>query len=137
MPRRVRFPLFCAYSPLKHFIIFRFLVLVIFSFVITALSHFSSLIIPEKLATSISFIKRHMFAAPFDHVFKSMEGTPTTEMLDIPYRGQERVFIKANGKDRVSVFFTINFKDPDDIIIGKVFLQVRLLLFQFNSVETF
>lgn len=78
----------------------------------------------EKLAASISFIKRHLFAAPFDHVFRSMEsGNPVAELMDIPYRGAERVFIKTQGKDRVSVFFTINFKDPDDIIIGKVFLQ--------------
>jgi hypothetical protein len=54
-----------------------------------------------------------------------MDGTPTAELVDVPYRGAERVFFKTQGKDRVQVFFTINFKDPDDIIIGKVFMQVR------------
>jgi actin related protein 2/3 complex subunit 2 len=77
----------------------------------------------EALARSLAFLKRHAFAAPFNHVFESMDGTPVTELLDIPFRGDERVFIKTQGKDRVQVFFTINFKDPDDIIIGKVFMQ--------------
>lgn len=77
----------------------------------------------ESLARSFAFVKRHLFAAPFDHVFKQLDaGSPPKELLDIPYRGAERVFIKAE-KDRVTVVFTIDFKDPDDIVLGKVFLQ--------------
>lgn len=77
----------------------------------------------ESLARSIAFVKRHLFAAPLEHVFKAIDsGSPLTEVLDIPYRGAERAFIKSE-KDRVTVVFSVNFKDPDDIIIGKVFLQ--------------
>ena len=47
------------------------------------------------------------------------------EILDIPYRGEERTFITSQGKDRVTVVYSINFKDKDDIILGKVFLSVR------------
>lgn len=66
-----------------------------------------------------------MFAAPFDFVFNSYDqGNPVKEILDIPYRGEERIFIKPEGKDKVTVVYAINFVDPDDVIIGKVFLSV-------------
>lgn len=53
------------------------------------------------------------------------QGKPVNEILDIPYRGDERTFITTQGKDRVTVVYSINFKDKDDIILGKVFLSVR------------
>jgi len=69
-------------------------------------------------------MKRHLFAAPFDYVFNAIDaGNPPKEILDIPYRGAEHVFIKPEGKDRLTVIFAIQFKDPDDVVIGKVFLQ--------------
>jgi len=78
----------------------------------------------EKLARSISFMKRHAFAAPFDFVFNAVEsGNIPKEILDLPYRGAERVFIKPEAKDRVTVVFAVQFKDADDVVIGKVFLQ--------------
>jgi len=78
----------------------------------------------DKLARSFSFIKRHLFAAPFDTVFNAIDANNIPkDILDIPYRGSERVFIKPEGKDRLTVVVGVNFKDQDDIIIGKVFLQ--------------
>jgi len=78
----------------------------------------------EALARSISFMKRHAYAAPFDFVFNAVEaGNIPKEILDLPYRGAERVFIKPEAKDRVTVVFAVQFKDADDVVIGKVFLS--------------
>jgi len=83
--------------------------------------------LPEKpldLCRRFALLKRHMFASPFDYVFNSYDqGKPVNEILDIPYRGDERIFIKPEGKDKVTVVYAINFLDPDDVIIGKVFLS--------------
>jgi hypothetical protein len=70
-------------------------------------------------------LKRHIFASPFDYVFEAVEKGQTPPLLELAWRGtNERIFIKAENKERCTVIFSIAFKDPDDIIIGKVFLQV-------------
>lgn len=79
-----------------------------------------------EIATRFSLLKRHLYALPFEYVFENIDaGKPMNEILDIPYRGQERTFITSSGKDRCTVVYSINFKDKDDIILGKVFLGVR------------
>lgn len=79
----------------------------------------------DDLCRRFALLKRHMFASPFDFVFNSIDqGKPVTEVLDIPYRGSERVFIKTQGNDKVAVIFAINFVDPDDVVLGKVFMTV-------------
>jgi actin related protein 2/3 complex subunit 2 len=45
----------------------------------------------------------------------------------INYRPNESFFVSA-GKDRITVIFSTQFTDDDDIILGKIFLQVTLLL---------
>jgi len=76
------------------------------------------------LARKIALFKRHIFAAPFDYVFDAVEKGSNAQMVDIAWRGTtERLFILPQGKERCTVIFSINFKDPDDVIIGKVFLQ--------------
>lgn len=75
-----------------------------------------------------------MFASPFDFVFNTYDqGNPTTEVLDIPYRGNERVFIKSHGKDKVAIIFAINFVDPDDVVLGKVFMTVSIFKNYFEN----
>ena len=78
----------------------------------------------DETARKIAFLKRHIFAAPFDYVFEAVEKGQTPPLLELAWRGtNERIFIKAENKERCTVIFSIAFKDPDDIIIGKVFLQ--------------
>ena len=73
-----------------------------------------------------ALLKRHIYAQPFEHVFAMLDaGKPVNEIVDIPYRGNERTFLTSQGKDRVTVVYSINFKDQDDIILGKVFMSVR------------
>jgi actin related protein 2/3 complex subunit 2 len=77
-----------------------------------------------ELAKRIALIKRHIFAAPFEYVLDAIDKGQTPPMVDLQYRGtNERIWIKAEGKERCTVVFSIQFKDPDDIVIGKTFLQ--------------
>jgi len=74
----------------------------------------------EEFAQRVSLLKSHMFAAPFYHCIKSSVGTS----IDMPFRStDERLWIKKDGNDRVTVIFSICFKDPDDVVLGTVFLK--------------
>jgi hypothetical protein len=59
-------------------------------------------------------------AAPLEAVFDGKPGLPP--VITINYRTNEAVYLKREGNN-VAVIFSINFKDKDDIVIGKVFLQ--------------
>ena len=62
------------------------------------------------------------------------------ETAIINYRDDETMYVEAKA-DRVTVIFSTVFKDDDDVIIGKVFMQVcqKFLLksqfFVFHSFE--
>jgi len=52
--------------------------------------------------------------------------------MTIQYRDQEAIYVQSQ-KDRVTVFFSISFKDETDVVFGKVFLQVsNALFFEFS-----
>jgi len=72
----------------------------------------------DELGAKIAFFKRHLYAAPF---LKAIEKKPA-EIIVFRYRPEESVYIKAEP-DRITVIFEILFRDADDIIFGKVFLQ--------------
>jgi len=79
----------------------------------------------EKLAIEASMLKSHLYGAPLIKVMKSAEtGGNLTGLIDIPLRdSEERMWIRQDGADRVTVLLSINFSDADDAVIGKVFLQ--------------
>jgi len=72
----------------------------------------------DELPGKLAYFKRHLFAAPFQ---KAIEKKPS-EIIVFNYRPEEAVFIKAEA-DRVTVIFDILFRDADDIVLSKVFLQ--------------
>jgi actin related protein 2/3 complex subunit 2 len=72
----------------------------------------------DELPGKLAYFKRHLFAAPFQ---KAIEKKPS-ELIVFNYRPEEAVFIKAEA-DRVTVIFDILFRDADDIVLSKVFLQ--------------
>lgn len=77
----------------------------------------------------VARMRRNCFAAVFEYFFKKYEAKDTSgEAAMIHYRDQETMYVSAH-KDRVTVVFSTLFSDADDIIIGKVFLQVRALLY--------
>jgi len=73
-------------------------------------------------ARNVALFKRHCFAAPFNKVFADIEGKKGGGLIEIPYRDDESLFIKPET-DRCIVIFSMGFKDPDDIVLAKVFLQ--------------
>jgi len=79
----------------------------------------------EKVATDAALLKSHLYGAPLIKVFKSAEtGGNVPGLIDIPLRdSEERMWVRQDGSDRVTVLFSINFSDADDAVIGKVFLQ--------------
>lgn len=78
----------------------------------------------EALIQSASLLKRHALSAPFFKAFDAQEKGQAGDLMTIQYRDNEAIYVQAQ-KDRVTVFFSISFKDDTDIIFGKVFLQVR------------
>jgi len=76
----------------------------------------------ETLPKSISYLKRHVIAAPFLRLFESVTSGGNCPMITINYRTNEAMYLKQE-QDRAQVIFSINFKDSDDIVLSKVFLQ--------------
>lgn len=79
---------------------------------------------PEKLASKVAQLARNVMAGPFIYMFdKATTHTGTAgEMITVDYRPQESFWLKLDG-DRIIVIYGIYFEDPDDAVIGKVFLQ--------------
>jgi len=73
-------------------------------------------------ARNVALLKRHCFAAPFYKVFNDIEAKKGGSLLEIPYRDDESIFIKPET-DRSIIIFSMGFKDPDDLVLAKVFLQ--------------
>jgi len=73
-------------------------------------------------ARNIALFKRHAFAAPYYRVFNDIEQKKGTALVELPYRDDESLYLKPET-DRCIVIFSIQFKDPDDIVLAKVFLQ--------------
>ncbi|KAH3763065.1 ARP2/3 complex 34 kDa subunit [Pelomyxa schiedti] len=72
------------------------------------------------LATKVASLLRNMMAGAFHAVFDAVG--KVGPVRDIPYRPMEGLWLKPEG-DRVIAIFSIAFDDPDDQVIGRVFLQ--------------
>jgi len=70
----------------------------------------------------IAHFKRNVISAPFHRLFESVTAKGNCPLITINYRSNEAVYLKQE-QDRAIVIFSINFKDSDDIVISKVFLQ--------------
>lgn len=84
----------------------------------------------ESLIKKIGLLKRHCFASVFEKYFDFQEyyfdshetGIKMHKRAVIEYRDQEYMYVEAKS-DRVTVVFSTIFKDEDDMVIGKMFLQ--------------
>ncbi|KAE9417634.1 hypothetical protein Angca_002395, partial [Angiostrongylus cantonensis] len=77
----------------------------------------------SELIQKASALKRNCFASVFEKYFEFQEaGQEGQQRAVINYREDETMYIESKA-DRVTVIFSTIFKDPDDVIIGKVFLQ--------------
>lgn len=77
----------------------------------------------EEVIKKAGLLKRNCFASVFEKYFefqqKEKEGQ---KRAVIHYRDDETMYVEAK-KDRVTVIFSTVFRDADDVIIGKVFMQ--------------
>jgi len=73
-------------------------------------------------ARNVALMKRHAFAAPFYKVFNDIEAKKPGNLVEVAYRDDEAIYIKPET-DRCIVIFSVRFKDQDDVVFAKVFLQ--------------
>eukprot|EP00128_Syssomonas_multiformis_P010988 Colp12_sorted_trinity150504_noHs@26569 len=77
----------------------------------------------EGTIKKAALLKRNCIAAVYEKYFTLQESKDYSQPgALINYRSDEFMYVKAES-DRVTVIFSTTFKDDDDIIIGKVFLQ--------------
>jgi len=77
----------------------------------------------KDIAAKIGLFKRHVLSAPYKTVFDGIAAkNASPNVIAIPYRDDEAFYLKPEG-DRAIVIFAISFKDADDIVLSKVFLQ--------------
>eukprot|EP01088_Endostelium_zonatum_P012094 TRINITY_DN26261_c0_g1_i1.p1 TRINITY_DN26261_c0_g1~~TRINITY_DN26261_c0_g1_i1.p1 ORF type:complete len:312 (-),score=73.27 TRINITY_DN26261_c0_g1_i1:50-949(-) len=78
----------------------------------------------EEVVKNISLLKRHAFASVFHAAFEALDGKGSVpDLITIPYRRSEALYIKKTDGNRVIVIFSMNFQDKDDIIYSDVFLK--------------
>lgn len=76
-----------------------------------------------KVVKQAGLLKRNCFASVFEKYFDfQVKGEGGHKRAVIHYRDDETMYVDAQG-DRVTVIFSTVFKDDDDIVIGKVFMQ--------------
>lgn len=79
------------------------------------------------LVRKIAMLKRNCFAAVFERYFlyqsKPDLVTPENKRAVIRYREDETMYVGVST-DRVVVIFSTVFKDADDNVIGRVFMEV-------------
>jgi len=76
----------------------------------------------DKFPEAASLFKRHLLAAPFKKAFAAVEKGQAFPLLSIVYREDEAIYIKGEP-ERVTVVFSIMFRDADDQVFAKIFLQ--------------
>nr|CAG4650223.1 EOG090X07NU [Sida crystallina] len=79
----------------------------------------------EEMVKKIGLLKRNCFASVFEKYFEFQEKGEEGEghkRAVIHYRDEETMYVEAKA-DRVTVVFSTVFRDEDDIVLGKVFLQ--------------
>ncbi|CAH0564865.1 unnamed protein product [Brassicogethes aeneus] len=77
----------------------------------------------EEVVKKIGLLKRNCFASVFEKYFDFQEkGDEGQKRAVIHYRDDETLYVEAKA-DRVTVVFSTRFRDEDDVVIGKVFMQ--------------
>jgi len=77
----------------------------------------------KEAAKHAALLKRNCFASVFEKYFNFQRNEESGKSIAvIHYRDDETMYVNAQT-DRVTVIFSTVFKDDDDVIIGKVFMQ--------------
>lgn len=80
----------------------------------------------EAFATRFAQLKGHLYSAPIMRcVQAAISGQTLPGIADIPIRSaNERMWVKQDDAERITVIFSVDFTDPDDVVFGRVFLNV-------------
>lgn len=77
----------------------------------------------DEVIKKAGLLKRNCFASVFEKYFEYQQKEENSQKRAvIHYRDDETMYVEAK-KDRVTVIFSTVFKDDDDVVIGKVFMQ--------------
>ncbi|KAJ1679563.1 Arp complex subunit [Spiromyces aspiralis] len=78
----------------------------------------------ERLARKLSSVKRRIISAPFERAIEYWESKPENAgpLMGLPYREKEELYVQAHA-DRITVIFSVLFKEEMDQVFGRVFLQ--------------
>jgi actin related protein 2/3 complex subunit 2 len=77
----------------------------------------------EEVVRKAGQLKRNCFASVFEKYFEFQQnGIEGQKRAVINYRDDETMYVEAQA-DRVTVVFSTIFRDEDDIVLGKVFMQ--------------
>jgi len=76
-----------------------------------------------KIARLASRMSRNLLASVLHKMMdQASQRAPGGKLVEIDYRPNESVWFKQDG-DRITVIFSINFDDADDVVFGHVFLN--------------
>jgi len=79
----------------------------------------------EAFATKFAQFKNHLYSAPIMRCVRAAsEGRVQPGISDVAIRSSnERLWVKQDDTDRVTIIFSVDFSDPDDVVFGRVFLN--------------
>jgi len=78
----------------------------------------------DAFAGRIAAIKRHVLASCFFYYFECVgAAAASSEVLKIPYRLNEAIFLKKGKEDQIVVIFSVTFADKNDWVVAEVFLR--------------
>jgi len=78
---------------------------------------------PEKLVSDISLFKANLIGGVFDHFFSNLlKGGKPLDPFRFDLRGDTNIFFIPTA-DRVTVIYSLDFKDRVDRAVARVFLQ--------------
>jgi actin related protein 2/3 complex subunit 2 len=82
---------------------------------------------PENLIKKFSQLKRNLVGAPLDQCFAALNDGSSGGMpgIQIHFRKHESMYLIPRA-DRITIVFSVNFKDPTDQALATVFLQEML-----------
>jgi hypothetical protein len=81
-------------------------------------------VVAEGLVTSISQLKHTAIGGVFFHFFNALNAGTKKEPFKFNLRPDTTVFF-VPAADRVTVLFTVDFKEKVDRAVARVFMQVR------------
>lgn len=76
----------------------------------------------EEKIKAISMLRYEAMSIPLRSAFGSAQKRVDGQQMTVPMRGKEAMYILPYS-DRVMVTFSLDFEDPSDVVLGKVFLQ--------------